>query len=86
MSALREGRSDEAWRCGDGMKDIRCMLGRHDWTTDLPDGAPVIPDQRVMACRRCKSISRHDASAPLPKTPYQQMDSPKHRSHPGGWT
>ena len=70
------------------MKDLRCLLGRHDWTTDLPEGAPVMADQRVMACRRCERISRHDASDPRPSSPYQQMKDPRQMRDPtyGSWT
>lgn len=38
------------------MKDLRCVFGRHTWTSQLPAGTPVRPTQHLMACRRCSQV------------------------------
>ena len=44
------------------MKDARCLLRQHSWTTDLPDVVTARPDQHTVVCRRCGKVTRSDAA------------------------
>jgi hypothetical protein len=48
------------------MKDIHCLLGRHDWSTQLPDDAVGRHGEHRVVCTRCGKVARagsgHDLS------------------------
>lgn len=39
------------------MKSLRCHVGRHTWSGQLPAGTPVDPTQDLLACRRCGQVA-----------------------------
>jgi len=42
------------------MKDYRCLVGRHDWSTELPEGTPKRQGEAQAACRRCGALTHVD--------------------------
>jgi hypothetical protein len=49
------------------MKDIRCLVGVHDWSTELPRGVQPQFSGPALMCRRCGRFKRHtDARRELP--------------------
>jgi len=43
------------------MRDVRCLLGRHDWANQVPDGVTPRYDVNRAFCRRCGASVTVDA-------------------------
>ena len=57
------------------MRDVRCLVGAHAWSTDLPAGAVPPLTGPALVCRRCGRLGRHagprpDLNADLPLEAY----------------
>lgn len=40
------------------MKDFRCLVGRHEWSTNVPEGTPQRHGEARVACARCGKVVR----------------------------
>ena len=72
---MRHGRSDQAGRRGHSMKDVRCLVGVHDWSTDMPESVHTRTGGVTLVCRRCGRLKRHadvrrDLNSALPPEAY----------------
>jgi hypothetical protein len=57
------------------VKDIRCLVGVHAWSTDLPAGVVPPFNGPALVCQRCGRLKRHtgprpDLNANLPPEAY----------------
>ena len=57
------------------MKDLRCMVSMHDWSTDVPQSVNTRARAVTLMCRRCGRLKRHtdvrpDAESTLPPEAY----------------
>lgn len=43
------------------MRRLACLLGRHDWTSQVPDGVTLRYDEHRVVCSRCGAGASTDA-------------------------
>ena len=64
------------------MKDIRCLVGVHAWSNDLPVGVAAQQGAVTLACRRCGRVARTwKEYRPPPEPPLAGGDG----AGAGGW-
>ena len=51
------------------MKDIRCLIGRHDWSSDLQDDTLPRHGAVTLVCRRCGRMNQTWDFRPGPDPP-----------------
>lgn len=70
------------------MRPLRCLLGRHDWTSPPPDGAAAHFDEHRATCARCGAGVTLDAHRERrPPVRHSALDDgwPKDPDRPWSW-
>ena len=70
------------------MRRLRCLLGGHEWVSEVPDGVTLRYDEHRVVCARCRAGATTDAHrVPRPPVRHSAMDDgwPKDPDRPWSW-